>query len=335
MVQRLHDGLPGEAFDENYLNDTHALMCMHLLVKNQIGTGSILGMRDKYGTIGLYPRFAQPCQGGEMRRYTQTSQGEELHGDKCTRPESGKPSDLHAPYPEGIPVLIGVRKWHPSNGYDGKQRPTFDRALNLIYSKTSPWRCGFGSVKDLRFTLDEKGDRIGVIFTNTKVDPTALVNSIQMVGTVWSWISGAPKMFDILKELGATEGEQLLIRQLAGCNSQVRYSFSPPTSRHYDSTALDIVSYLDGDPDPTVSKGTLFDGYDYNRVRVMQLFNPRSRDIPFFNLKKEMEERGFQTSNISTAEHYKTMLDTIRDAYAVEKARRVLLQLETEQGKAA
>ena len=242
----------------------HLIPVMGEVVLAATGTNSVLLMehdvkKGRHGIKGqnwssntkdysIWPRWNQPCQGGEMRKYI------EVHGDECTRPESQKPKDLHNPFPEGNPVMVGNRFYTHVN-------KEHEYIFEHLYSKESPYRKGMAST---RFVRDKWGRIAGVLIDDMKhVDPTVLVNGLQFTGYV---INNAGSIHELVQN-GATISEALMLLQL---NSR---GFTMPgnTCDYYFASKMDVRRFLDGDPND-LSGGSFYDRTDYNRKDVQDLF---------------------------------------------------------------
>jgi hypothetical protein len=100
--------------------------------------------------IEVHRRQNQPCW-GELRTHYK---------------DIRKPSDLHSPFPDGVPVGIGI-----------SLRGTYDQdILSFLLGRNSPYNKCFGE-NGLDFTMS--GNEIkGFVLTDTKIDPTPFVHML-------------------------------------------------------------------------------------------------------------------------------------------------------------
>lgn len=211
----------------------------------------ILAMRNRFEELTLYERSNQPCY-GELRKYKKT------HGDECHKPES-KPSDLHHPFPDGIPEAVGVpyRYYdYSSRSYDLPEEPC--PFLKYILSDESPWKRGFIDSKNVEFTKKD-GKFTGMIFLDTAFDPTVFVNLLNVIRSIY------PKMYDEAIEVGLPPRKALAL-----CMSMTSGG-TEQSKGYYFPRWIDLVRFEDQDP-RDLSGGTLRDRYDYDRKFLHTIF---------------------------------------------------------------
>lgn len=187
------------------------------------------------GRIDIHHRHLQPCY-GELRKYKKT------HGDEATRGES-KPADLHFPFPSGLPIALAVRTKEL-----GPQTHDFAK---FIFSKESPWASAF---KEVYFFDD------GYILNDLQVDPTILVNAINMVR------SGTAPTFFLAKENGLTDHEAISLAMSLSVTDH--WVVSGASQGYYVPSMgrLDFGRLYLKQPRNDLSNGRLFsDREDYNR----------------------------------------------------------------------
>lgn len=216
------------------------------------GTGFTLLMEypgglSNYKDYAIYPRFGQPCQGGDMRRY----------GKESTQPHNNRPMDLSQPFPEGKPSAIAFH-----NISDNKGQLT--NLFNALISNDSPWRKGFGGRDNIHVYVDDKGNPVGYILKNLDVDPTVLVNGVNFINT----IRLNAKNFDILIDNGATPNEALCIMMMNG-HGVINRIDSTWDYRH--PPVLSARRFFEGRPND-LSGGLYSQGVDYNRTYVQDVF---------------------------------------------------------------
>lgn len=231
-------------------------------------------------------RNNQPCQGGEMRKYKYHSwskcpvkpkpsevpytvpkvPGNYLHGESCTRPDDQRPGDLRYPFPEGVVEAV-------SRNYDN----TYSKSFPLFFNSNSPYRSAFGSEGSLDFVKDKSGNIQSVIFTDTEVDPTVLVNSLQFFNK-----ADHQTIFKLLA-LGFTNQEALIIQYLNG-DYQGDKPYINTTYSYYFSVEASLRKLFEGTPND-LTGGLYRDGFDYNRPDIQDLFkaDPGTRSLNWFN----------------------------------------------------
>lgn len=239
-----------------------------------VGANFTLLMEDE-GLYKVYERQNQPCQGGEMRKYWST------HGDDCTRPFDHRPGDLKTPFPKGNPVAVAQDMYSYNTHIGEKKIEQHNNMIDAIYSSESPYLRGFGSPESV---LKIKGDKEmyhRVIYTDTKVDSTLLVNSLQYKNSC---------NFDTFRryiEYGFTTREALALPMLM--NTNICESLNPDgstrkiiipgaTGTYYFSGHASLRRIFEADAND-LTGGTYYDRYDYNRPEVQDLFMASDDEI--------------------------------------------------------
>ena len=206
-----------------------------------------------------------------------------LHPD-CTRPDDRRPGDLYMPFPDGIPEAVGVHfrhneEWAESNfgTYRQSEKEKFIEGFNLkvrlhfgphgIYTKA------LGGAESF-LLLKGKSDRYeGVIFTDTEVDSTVLVNSLQFFNS----IDG--RSLVRLLEIGLTEKEALIISMLNGFWGDAEdYIPINHTGTYYFSNQVSLRRLIECDPND-LTGGTFRNRFDYNRPDVQHLFKASKNEV--------------------------------------------------------
>lgn len=186
-------------------HDRHMIRVMHEINLMATGTNFFLAVRDRFGSIGLYPRVNQPCM-GEFRKYKDKNpndpnakpHGDLAHGDKL------KPHDLYSPFPSGEPVAFGKAFY-----YHGGDVEKHNDLIRLVFSNDSPWKDAFGDESFVEFTMQDKLIK-GVVIKTTDIDPSVFIQL--------SWTLKNPSMFNWESwiNLGFSKREALLISALEG-----------------------------------------------------------------------------------------------------------------------
>lgn len=245
------------------------------------GINFCLVMRDKEtGELSVHRRQNQPCQGGEMRKYGKRSPN---------RANDYRPSDLHSPFPEGIPEAVSW--YYPLIS---------DRHLNFLLSDKSPYRKGFGSTSDVDVVRGKNEKMLGLVFRNTEVDPTVLVNFLQYMRSAHS--------FDSYINDGMTDQEAFILNMMFNmtltdrplANGETHLVMMPQTNTYYFPAVASVWRILNGEPHD-LTGGTFRDGYDYNRPKIQDLFAARGKEKRV-NFSKEIFKRGIVEEHIKEVE---------------------------------
>lgn len=295
---------PGiKSFQPSYYCDAFGLFLMHQLNTMLTGTNFSLGMRDKFGSLGIYPRVNMPCQGGEIRKYKEKNLGDiraVAHGELSTRSESYKPADLFAAFPSGIPELFG----HRINGSGNK---SIEAALRFLFSKNSPFIRAFVSPSVVEFTEDEKGNILGFVLKDMGLDPTVLVNLL--------WVYKDCKNYQAYLDAGMTEKEAILCCMMQGGNV---LTCLHATNIYHFPQYIDIHRFMTGDPHD-LTGGSFRDGFDYNRKLINELFEDTNDGG--FVWYVEMRKRIGKSSGYTTEEFVKALRGMIEDGMKREKSK--------------
>lgn len=245
------------------------------------------GKHECHKDYAIYPRFGQPCQGGDMRRY----------GKKSTQPHNERPNDLSQPFPEGTPSAIAFHNLFKNQ--TGLQTGLFE----ALVSDDSPWRKGFGGRQNILTYLNPEGHPIGYILKSLQVDPTVLVNGVNFLNTL---DGGGWKNYSILIDAGATPNEALCILMM---NGQGVLSSIVETWDYRHPPVLSARRFFEGRPND-LSGGTYANGADYNRTYVQDVFlgDPKRGGIVW---KNEMTKR---TSGMTLTP--KVFVDVSRELFA-------------------
>ncbi len=237
----LNNPVDKKAFDE-----------LHGYAHTMTGTNFALAMRNPDGSVTVYPRQNQPCQGGEMRKYYKT------HGDRCTRPKDPRPSDLHKPFPDGVVEGVSLNLGNKSHSME---------FAKFLFSSESPYRKAFPSSEDVHFIPSKYDPEMlqGIIVTNTDIDPTVFVNSLQCFRTL------SESTWKKYVDLGLTKLEAVVTQMLSHNDIS---AIVGETYTYYFPMNASIRRLMEGDPFD-LSGGTWRDGFDYNRPEIQDLFKAR------------------------------------------------------------
>lgn len=217
------------------------------------GENKISGYKD----YSYHPRFDQPCQGGETRKYKGFNRD-------VTQPHNRKPTDLYHPFPEGKPSAISF----PLSGkkYGSKE---LEQMFDAMFSAESPWLKGFGSKENVRYLRNELDLAYGVIIgvKNLDVDPTVMINCIQVLR------NSTASYFVQLVEAGATPIEALAILML-------NHNSIGSIGMTYDYYFCSVFSArrFFGQAPNDLSGGYYSDRTDYNRTYVQDVFQADKED---------------------------------------------------------
>jgi hypothetical protein len=245
----------------HHATGTSFVLMMEHNVKGHGSSNYELGYKD----YSYHPRFDQPCQGGETRKYTGFNKD-------VTQPHNKKPSDLYHPFPEGKPSAISFPLGGVKRGKDYNE-PFF----KAMFSNESPWLKGFGSSSNVRFMTDDKGLAYGVIIgvENLDVDPTVMINCIQMLKNT----SG--QSFLKLTKAGLTNNEALAVMML---NRDYVDGSIQRTYDYYFPPVFSARRFFNQKPND-LSGGHYSDRTDYNRTYVQDVFlaGPEDNGIRWYD----------------------------------------------------
>lgn len=241
----------------------------------------------------FHPRFRQPCQGGETRKYGET------HED-CTQPHNEKPGDLAAPFPDGRPSAIAFARLDDEGEIDVKDKKT-DRAKLFSFmfqDSSSPWINRLGGPSNIKKI--KGGLLIGV--NSLDIDPTVMINAVN----TYRSISG--ENFVKLIDKGMTKHEALLTLML-NHNSIGTLQF---TYNYYFPNPCSVRRFFEGRPND-LSGGNYSDRADYNRTYIADVFAVDHRDDQSFGLdwddnpfrsKIETTSGGWNYANIKDLDQF-------------------------------
>lgn len=231
------------------------------------------------GKLNFVKRPYRPCF-GEMRRYGRTS----------TRPKDAKPSDLTQPIDKGPRLAIGITigdGFSPFKGGPDKaaQAEMWNETLEFLFSEKSPWIQGINPeyIRFVREDGDENGAYIGVVLTDTNIDPTVWVSLCMFLRN----LAGSQGQLQMIKYIAETLNcsilEALLLRVYGG----VYYYHNPWDSKstgkwlysngnfgwHYFlSPHLDLCRFATGDSRDLSNGRTMLQEEDYNRPELPDIF---------------------------------------------------------------
>lgn len=200
---------------------------------------------DNNGKLSLHKIAGAPCL-GELRPYHED-------GDTVSRP-----SDLRHPWPKtGHPVAVGIRLswWHTKD----------QEFIDTWWGEDGPWGKAFSN-KHVKYLRDERESLIGLIVTNTKVNPDIMVNGFG-VSRSESYIY---PIYKKLREGGATPKEALRL-----AISNVRQS-GPNLQAQINGVsgwvvAPDFKRTLNADPKTFTAK-TFYDRGAYHRPKIEHIW---------------------------------------------------------------
>jgi len=231
-------------------------------IKHRQGTGFVLVMEHKVQghtdapgvnpniiDYSIWPRFNQPCQGGELRKYEVTHPGE------CTQPHNRKPSDLWTPFPDGKPSAIAFNPFCTS--------AAGDELVKAATSEKSPWLKGFGGPQNIELLKANDGHINGILIKRLNVDPTVMVNLIQFLK------QGYGPQYAMLVKAGLTEVQAMAAVML----NRGSVTHASGTYDYYFPKIFSARRFFEGKP-RDLSGGLYEDRTDYNRTFVQDVFSP-------------------------------------------------------------
>lgn len=211
--------------------------------KKAQGINFALFMRNDDGKIVCHERHNQPCQGGEMRKYSST------HGEDCTRPNDRRPTDLKHPFPDGVPEAVAVK----FQGSNFSPREFQNLLSNGPYSRvidSGSW--------------DFFDEHQAFLLLDTDVDSTAFVNLLQFIQSTSRFV------YDDLLEMGFDEQEIPTILYLTSPGQSIRRGPVKPHAYYFSVNAA-IHRVVKGEF-TDLTGGTFRDRFDYNRPEIQDLY---------------------------------------------------------------
>lgn len=252
-------------YDEDDMGQTSRytyLQIMHSVSRHSSGTSFILLMEHSvqghhisdrdYKDYSIHPRFNQPCQGGETRKYESHNPGD------CTQPHDRKPTDLFHPFPDGRPSAISF----PLSGHKVVDKNE-DAFLRACISADSPWLKGFGGVGNVEFLTNDKGLAYGYLIgaKNLDIDPTVMINMINSIKGVNT------KDYSILRSNGLTHWESVAVLIL----NRGSITHVVETCTYYHPALFSAKRFFYQQPND-LSGGFYSDRTDYNRTYIADVF---------------------------------------------------------------
>lgn len=250
-------------------NDAHVKAYDEIIKKSLVHTGAswgaVLEMPD--GSIKGRSWNNRPCY-GEMRRY----------GPESTQPEVEKPSDLPTPIPECTRLA-----WSTNIYTMSEDTEEHNELIEYLFDpERSPWRRG---LTNPILYKDKQGAYRAVGMTDTRFDPTVLVNLLIVIRNRSS--SGGSSFF--LPRSGMAEGlswEKAFLKFLF-CfkNSYAAHRWADTS--YYLQGPFDPRRILEGDAHDFNNGQTWYDGVDYNRPMIQDIFiggTLNTKDIIEFGL---------------------------------------------------
>lgn len=231
-------------------------------------------MKTEEGGIHFHERIDQPCY-GEMRKYSMTAPVYDydedeyidpvpLHSD-CTQPDDERPDDLEHPFPDGTPMAVCallknsfVPNWNEKEGFYDEGKKWFREYTEFMFGSDSPWLQQVDTRSVELIYEDEMP--IGVIFYDTDLDPTVLVNLLNC-HKIMSW-----KMFKVCRENGGSLLSSTYFAMTLQYNGMVNHSFG-----YYYPAKLDVSRFCNGQP-RDFTGGTLENRFDYSRQELHSIF---------------------------------------------------------------
>jgi hypothetical protein len=168
-----------------------------------------------------------------------------------------KPSDLYYPFPQGSPVALAVA-FSPFDA-DGTAMIK-DVVLN---PEISPWR---EVLKEFELIYDKKGRFIGIVITDTHINPTTMVNMFRKINRHHQ--NSSPlytrllASFSVLSKLEAF----VLAQMCYSAGNDILMFYSGNDYNPMDDNP-DFTRVFGGTPIDTTG-GTFYDRYAYDRPRI-------------------------------------------------------------------
>ncbi len=207
-------------------------------LKNTTHSLSFLIIVHQDNTIGHFSRIDQPCW-GELRTHYN---------------DIDKPGDLHHPFPKGTPIALAVR-------YSLDHSLPFTKWL----IQKSPWSSLF--TDEVEFYPKNSAISTGIIFKDTKFDPTLLV----------SFLKNAHDDYSHQTYLDLSDNNYHFAYLLQKCvclHSTNQFYIYKPSSYPYSlSHKVDLKRWFNNKPrNITIDHPTFYKRGAYNRVDLANIF---------------------------------------------------------------
>lgn len=262
-------------------------------IHNKVGTLAFGFVTDIDGVLTMHERWNQPCY-GEMRPYGVTHKDMIPEDQKKVR----KPGDLTTPFPDkGNPVLAFLALSRNFTGYGEKERNAWKDFLNVVLDQeTSPWRI---VLKDIEVVTGNHGVPVGIIFPDTHIPPTVLIN-------LWMYIRNRTDCMEawaLLRDTYPDKDKNVLLLMFTGL---MLTTYDPMTGKAYDDKRLlfnwygdyylaqnlAVQNFLNGTP--KVDEPTFYERGAYNRPELHLVFGKGDFSINA-QFKKALEIPGHQS----------------------------------------
>lgn len=244
----------------------------HLLeyAKKRVGGMAYAFVTDNNSVLTVHERWHQPCY-GEMRPYGVT------HPDLLPEHQRSvhKPGDLTTPFPaEGNPVLAMLCLYQNPATWSAEAKEGLELFLSdYLDPENSPWRIITKSAEILR---NEKGNVVGILFNDTHVPPTALVESWMLMRSRMS--AHNMTRWAMLRKTFPDEPVAALMLFWFGFNQYSPHSqFQYNWQGYYLSDFLDVKRFLNGDP--IIDGPTFFERGAYNRPNLHDIFGHTDKNV--------------------------------------------------------
>lgn len=254
-----------------------------------------------YKDYSIHPRFSQPCQGGETRKYESHNPGD------CTQPHNSKPSDLFHPFPDGRPAAISF----PLKGHKKTDKNRSEFLWRMI-SVDSPWIEGFGDPSNVDFLINDDGLTYGYTIgvKHLDIDPTVMINMINTISSLTS------ENYFVLLKHGLSHWEAVAVLMLN--MSQITHVY--PTSTYYFPSLFSAKRFFGQKPND-LSGGFYSDRTDYNRTYIADVFlGEESEGCKYWDetIKAKIGVTGYSPS-VTTAQLAKAAKEYFAEQLASEE----------------
>ncbi len=218
-----------------------------------------LHQEEDDGPFNYYERTGLPCY-GELRPYAQGLSGNGPY-EPLLMPEKQrevyKPTDLFYPFPQGNPVAVAVA-FSPFDA-DGTKMIE-DVVLN---PGLSPWR---EVLKGFEIIYDKKDRFIGIVITNTHINPTTMVNMFRKINRHHQNSSSEyTKLLASFHTLSRLEA--FVLAQMYYMSEKTKVIFYSGNDYNPMDDNPDFTRVFNGTPIDTTG-GTFYDRYAYDRPRI-------------------------------------------------------------------
>lgn len=257
---------------------------------NRDDTGGHVGydysiLIDNGGKLEVHDRVNLPCY-GELRPYAKGSASNGPYEPELMPEEQRKvhkPGDLYYPFPKGNPIAVAVPFISNVPDSDDWDNIMTDVVLN---PELSPWRKALTGYEVIR---NKKNRVAGIVITDTKINPTIMVNMFRNIHRKITYCIPLYKTF--IEKFKLQKLEAFILANMGMLNSG-QFSFVQDEDYQMFGPKPNFKRILNGDPIDRTN-GTFFDRYAYDRPKQDHQWNDMPQGSPTLmkNVKEALKKK--------------------------------------------